>query len=149
MLLCLFWTIPVSFIASLTSVEALSAQVPFLGVWIEKAPWLGDFLATLAPLLLILVNSLLPTFLEIFSSLEGPVSGGVLSASTFTKLAAFTIIQTFFVSAISGGIWQELSNIAKNPTSAIDLLASSLPGQSTYFLQILLVKVGLTMTRYH
>jgi hypothetical protein len=131
----------------LTSVEALSEQVPFLGVWIEKAPWLVDFLATLAPLLLIVVNSLLPIILEFFSSLEGPVSGAVLSASTFTKLAAFMIIQTFFVSAISGGIWQELSNIASNPTLAVDLLASSLPGQSTYFLQILLVKVCLTMTR--
>lgn len=146
-LLCLFWTIPISFIASLTSVDSLSEQVPFLGDWIEKAPWLGNLLATLAPLLLIVVNSLLPTILELFSSLEGPVSGGLLSASTFTKLSAFMIIQTFFVSAISGGIFQALSNIASDPSLAVDLLASSLPGQSTYFLQILLVKVCLTMTK--
>jgi hypothetical protein len=69
------------------------------------------------------------------------VSEGVLSASTFSKLAAFAIIQTFFVSAISGGIFQELSNIANNPSLVVELLASSLPEQSTYFLQILLVKV--------
>lgn len=145
-LLCLFWTIPISFIASLTSVEALSATVPLIGDWIEKAPWLGEFLATLAPLLLIVVNSLLPIFLAFFSSLEGPVSEGVLSASTFSKLAAFAIIQTFFVSAISGGIFRELSNIANNTAEVINLLASSLPGQSTYFLQILLVQVCLTPT---
>jgi hypothetical protein len=130
----------------LTNVEALSKQVPLLGDWIEKAPWLGDFLATAAPLLLIVVNSLLPTVLAFFSSLEGPVSEGVLSASTFSKLAAFAIIQTFFVSAISGSIFQELSNIANNPSEAFKLLAS-LPDQSTYFLQILLVKVCLTTTR--
>lgn len=74
------------------------------------------------------------------------MSEGVLSASTFSKLAAFAIIQTFFVSAISGGIFQELSNIANNPSEAFKLLAS-LPDQSTYFLQILLVKVCLTTTR--
>jgi len=112
-LLCLFWTILISFIASLTSVEALSEQVPFLGDWIEKASWLGDFLAMLATLLLVGVNSLLPIILELFLSLEGPVSEVVLSALMFTKLAAFAIIQTFFVSTISGGILQELSNIVK------------------------------------
>ena len=90
-LLCLFWTIPVSFIASLSSVDSLSKQVPFLATWIEKAPWLGDLLAVLAPLLLIGVNALLPTLLEITSSLEGPLGEGALSASTFTKLCYFMV----------------------------------------------------------
>lgn len=90
-LLCLFWTIPVSFIASLTSVDALAEQIPFLADWIEKVPWLGEALAMLAPLLLIAVNGLLPIFLQLFSSLEGPVSKSVLSAITFPKLAAFMV----------------------------------------------------------
>eukprot|EP00540_Astrosyne_radiata_P005934 CAMPEP_0116860074 /NCGR_PEP_ID=MMETSP0418-20121206/22203_1 /TAXON_ID=1158023 /ORGANISM="Astrosyne radiata, Strain 13vi08-1A" /LENGTH=82 /DNA_ID=CAMNT_0004494421 /DNA_START=10 /DNA_END=255 /DNA_ORIENTATION=+ len=38
----------------------------------------------------------------------------------------------------------ELSNILENPESAVvDLLARSLPGQSTYFMQILLVQTFL------
>ena len=90
-LLCLFWTIPVSFIASLTSVDSLSEQVPFLAKWIEKAPWLGDVLAVLAPLILVVVNNILPTILEIFSGLEGPLGDGALSSSVFTKLSAFMV----------------------------------------------------------
>lgn len=90
-LLCLFWTIPVSFIASLTSVESLSQQVPFLADWIEKAPWLGDLLAVLAPLILVGVNAILPTILEIFSKLEGPLSEGKLGSLTFSKLSAFMV----------------------------------------------------------
>jgi len=43
------------------------------------------------------------------------------------------------VSAISGSIWAELSNILRNPEKIIDLLARSLPAQSTYFIQIILV----------
>lgn len=47
---------------------------------------------------------------------EGPVSSSVVEASLFVKLAAFMIIQTFFVSAVSGGLLQEISNIIENPT---------------------------------
>jgi len=42
------------------------------------------------------------------------------------------------VSAISGGITAELANILDDPNSVIDLLANSLPSQSSYFIQIAL-----------
>jgi hypothetical protein len=61
------------------------------------------------------------------------------------------IIQTFFITAISGSIAQTLSSIIDNPKSIISLLANSLPGQSSYFIQIVLVgtfsAVGFTMLR--
>lgn len=68
--------------------------------------------------------------------MEGPISGSVVVASTFSKLAAFMIIQTFFVTAISGGLMEEIKNIIDDPLSAIDLLANSLPGQATLFMQL-------------
>ena len=51
----------------------------------------------------------------------------------------FQIVQTFFVSAISGSITAEISNILDNPEDVIDLLANSLPAQSSYFIQIIFV----------
>ena len=51
----------------------------------------------------------------------------------------FTIIQTFFVSAISGGLLEEIKAIFSEPLSSIDLLANTLPAQSTYFMQICFV----------
>jgi hypothetical protein len=54
----------------------------------------------------------------------------------FIKLATFMIIQTFFVSAVSGSITKEISNIIDDPTSIIDLLANTLPAQSTLFIQV-------------
>jgi hypothetical protein len=79
----------------------------------------------------------LPIVLNIFSMLEGPVSGSVVVASTFSKLAAFMIIQTFFVTAISGGIVKKLKEMMDDPLgSSIDLLADSLPKQSTFFMQL-------------
>lgn len=70
---------------------------------------------------------------------EGPVSGSVVEALTFTKLATFVIIQTFFVTAISGSLLEEIKEIVEDPLSAIDLLATSLPAQSTFFIQLAVV----------
>jgi hypothetical protein len=38
-LLCLFWTIPMSFISSLSSVQGLTEAVPWIGDLLEMAPW--------------------------------------------------------------------------------------------------------------
>ena len=146
-LLCLFWTIPMSFISSLSSVEGLKGQFEWIAEALEAAPWLEPFLEQLAPLILIVANEALKMILELLSTLEGPVSGAVVIAATFRKLAAFMIIQTFFVSTLSGSIFDELSNIAQDPTLVVDLLANSLPTQSTFFIQLIIVDtaVGLGM----
>lgn len=56
------------------------------------------------------------------------------------------IIQTFFVSIIGGSISAisaELQNILQNPASIVNLLATALPAQSSYFMQILLTSTFL------
>jgi hypothetical protein len=68
--------------------------------------------------------------------LEFPISGSIVEASMFIKLAVFMIIQTFFVSAISGSVTKEIANIIEDPLSIIDLLANTLPAQSTFFIQV-------------
>jgi hypothetical protein len=138
-ILCLFWTIPISFISSLTELASLKESLTFLNTWIENAPWLEKALGQLAPVMLIVLNLLLPGILREFVNLEGHISSSVLEASLFVKLSAFTIIQTFFVSAITGSISAELNQMIKNPREIVDLLANSLPAQSTYFIQIVLV----------
>jgi hypothetical protein len=137
--LCFFWTIPVSFISSLTEVDSLKETLPFLEDLIEKNPWIEPALAQIAPLMLIILNLLLPAFLGYFAKLEGHIASSSLEASLFVKLSVFQIIQTFFVSAISGGIYAQLAQIIDDPGSLVTLLANSLPAQGTFFVQILLV----------
>jgi len=124
-----------AFFASLASVAGLR-EFEFIDRLLTAAPWLEIVFQLLAPLLVTIVNSALPFILEFLCLFEGPVSGAIVEASLFSKLSAFMIIQTFFVSAVSGGVLQELTNILQNPTSVIDLLAKSLPSQSTYFIQV-------------
>lgn len=56
--LCLFWTIPMAFISSLSSVEGLKKQVDWIARAIEAMPFLEPLLQQLAPLLIIAVNEL-------------------------------------------------------------------------------------------
>ena len=89
--LCVFWTIPVSFIASLAEIDSLKESLPFLADWIDVSPWLVPLLAQMAPLMIILINALLPVILGEFCKLEGPISSSVLEASLFVKLASFMV----------------------------------------------------------
>jgi hypothetical protein len=102
--LCLLWTIPMTFIASLSSIDALSKEIPSLGRVIDAYPFIGKLLEVLAPFLVKVLNGMLPTILEYLTKFEGPVAGSVIVASLFTKLAAFMIIQTFFVSAVGSSL---------------------------------------------
>ena len=104
-----------TFIASLSSVEALAEEFQFIEDIIEAIPFIGLLLEVLAPLFVKIANAMLPVILTVFSRLEGPVSTSIVEASLFVKLAAFMIIQTFFVSAVTTGLMQELSNIIENP----------------------------------
>ena len=94
-----------TFIAGISTSEALGEEIDFLGKLFDRLPWLASFFELLAPLLVIVVNGLLPTILEFLTMFEGPVSSSVVTASVFVKLSAFMIIQTFFVSAIGSGLF--------------------------------------------
>jgi hypothetical protein len=97
--LCLFWSIPVAFISSLTQVSSLERLLPFLKHWLEALPGLAQLLAQLAPLLLYVLNSvILPNILKEMSKWEGHISSSSLQASVFIKLGAFMVRRNFFLS---------------------------------------------------
>lgn len=137
---CLFWTIPVSFISSFSEVENLTALLPFLEKSIEKNPWLKEFLAMIAPLLLVILTSLLPAILTVFCKKEGHIGSDSLNASLLYKLALFMIIQIFFVQSISGSIFESLEVMLQDNSKIITELAESIPGQAKSFIQFVQVQ---------
>lgn len=141
--LCFFWTIPVSVISGISEIDSLKTSVPFLASLVEAYPWVASALSQIAPLLLIGLNSLLPSILREFAKVEGHIASSAVEASLFVKLSVFMIIQTFFVSAISGGVYAQLTQILKDPGAVVDLLANSLPTRGTYFVQLVLVTTFL------
>jgi len=148
---CLLWTIPVSFLSSLSSVESLQELIPGMDKAIENNPWLPIALAQVSVLLLVILTALLPIILKIFCKHEGHIGSAELNASLLSKLAAFMIIQIFFVQALSGSVTEELSAIVRDPTQIVTLLATTVPLQVTSFIQFVQVqnflRCGLELLR--
>jgi len=93
--LCLFWTVPVSFISALTEVNSLKQNIPALADVVEEYPAIENFLALLAPLLLLILQDvLLPIFLEWFAEWEGHISSSTMESAVFVKYAMFVLVQT-------------------------------------------------------
>jgi hypothetical protein len=137
---CLFWTIPVSFLSSLSEVESLKDLIKGLDKALEKNSWLAPFLAQLKPLLLVVLTALLPMILTFYCKKEGHIGSDTLNASLLTKLAMFLIVQIFFVQTISGSIFTELQAISEEPTSIVNRLAESIPAQVKSFIQFVQVQ---------
>ena len=57
---CFLWTIPVSFVASLSSVDALRKEIPALDSMFDVLPFLVPVFEVLAPQFLVILNALLP-----------------------------------------------------------------------------------------
>jgi hypothetical protein len=90
--LCLFWSVPMAFISSLTEINTLKVSLPKLGAWIEAYPFMQKLLAQLAPMLLLLFNeAILPVVLKWFATWEGHISSSLLEASLFVKLGCFMV----------------------------------------------------------
>ena len=90
-LLMLFWTVPVGFVATLSNLSALTEVFPTVGHYIETHPWLANLFAQLAPLFLVVVVAMLPIILKLISLLEGHPSLTAVEASLFAKLSWFTV----------------------------------------------------------
>jgi Late exocytosis, associated with Golgi transport/Calcium-dependent channel, 7TM region, putative phosphate/Cytosolic domain of 10TM putative phosphate transporter len=91
-LTCLFWTIPVTLLVSLTEIQVLKRKFPFLEDWLIAAPWLEQLLNQLSPLLLSFLNSVVvPILMRQLSTLEGVLGLSYQEASLFSKLATFYV----------------------------------------------------------
>lgn len=119
--LCILWTIPVSFFASLGNVSKLTEVLPFLAEPVNTYPWFSALLSQLAPLILVVFIALLPHILLVFCKLELLIEiESMQHPSLFNKLASFTILQTFFISTIASTLFTSLEAISKEPSMVSD-----------------------------
>ena len=103
--------------------------------------WFAELLAILAPFILVVFVSLLPYILLAFVKFEGLIEIETMQhPSLFTKLASFTIIQTFFITTIAGTLFASIQDIIQNPTQGLADIASALPEQSANFIQIIIIQ---------
>jgi len=103
------------------------ASVPFLKWPVENYAWFSSIMALLAPLLLVVFISLLPKILLAFVKLEGHIEIKTMQhPSLFSKLAAFTILQTFFILTIASTLFSSLQDILNNISKAFSIIVQNL-----------------------
>jgi len=90
--ICIFWTVPVTFLISWTELDSLKQELSFLEDWLDALPWLEPLLHQIGPLLLMFLDSaVLPIVLEQAAKLEGHTGDSFLEASLFVKLSTFRV----------------------------------------------------------
>lgn len=157
-LMTVFWSIPCAFVGMTSNIKYLATIIPFLG-WIEKLPQtIIGFLTGLLPafalsLLMAIVPGILRgktfRFLHVTLKLINFVvlarAAGVPSHSLvemFTQRAyfGFQVLQVFLVTTFTSSASASISNVIKNPMSARELLAESLPKASNFYLSYMIIQ---------
>ncbi|BGP07894.1 phosphate metabolism protein 7 [Rhodotorula toruloides] len=133
--LIILWSFPVAFVGLISNVSALCISAPWLA-WLCKlpVPVNGIIQGALPPIALAVLFMLLPIILRLFARFEGiPLKTGI-ELSLMTRLFIFQVIHGFLIVTLASGLVKAIPAIAKNPSSAVTLLATQLPAASTFFL---------------
>ncbi|XP_061370020.1 CSC1-like protein ERD4 [Gastrolobium bilobum] len=146
-----FYMIPITFISALTTLDNLVKLLPFIKPVVNiKAlrTVLGAYLPQLA---LIIFLALLPKLLLFLSKLEGiPTESHAVRAAS-GKYFYFTVLNVFIGVTIGGTLFSTFKTIEKHPNQLVPMLASSLPGNATFFLTYVALKFfvgyGLELSR--
>lgn len=118
----------------------------FVGYWarsneVSSVP-LGIIKGILPPVLLAVLMMLLPIVLRIWIKLQGEIRKSEVELKLFTRYWLFQVIHSFLIMTLSGGIIGSLGDLLKGKLSVTEIcsiLATKLPGASTFFLTWIMV----------
>ncbi|GAA5918190.1 hypothetical protein JCM1841_005294 [Sporobolomyces salmonicolor] len=133
--LIILWSFPVAFIGLISNVSALCISAPWLA-WLctLPSPVNGIIQGSLPPVALAVLFIFLPIILRLFARFEGiPLRTGI-ELSLMTRYFIFQVIHGFLIVTLASGLVAAIPKIAKDPSSAVTLLATQLPAASTFFL---------------
>uniref|UniRef100_K3W856 CSC1/OSCA1-like 7TM region domain-containing protein n=1 Tax=Globisporangium ultimum (strain ATCC 200006 / CBS 805.95 / DAOM BR144) TaxID=431595 RepID=K3W856_GLOUD len=145
----LFWTIPTSFVVSLSKVKALSEKWAWLGRLVKDHPWIGSVLEQLSPLMLSVMSALAPIIFGILSKREGHASGSQVETSLLNKLVAYQVFLVFLLPIIGGTLIEALtgkSDDLKDVSKMLKIISEAIPQQSSFFVTYQIVQTFVNLT---
>jgi hypothetical protein len=133
--LIIFWAIPVSFVGFLSNISSLESALPFLDFLNNLPSWLFGLVTGILPtVLLALLMMLLPPVIRLMARIAGQPSTTLVEYYTQGAYFGFQVVQVFLVTTISSGASAVISDIINDPSSAMYLLATSLPKASNFYI---------------
>jgi len=132
----LFWGLILAFVAAVSSLSNLETFLPFL----KSLPaFIYALLESQLPVIMVIVFiSLLPMiFTAVSTYIERRKTLHDVGMEVMTWFFSYSLANVYLV-LLSGSIFGALSEFLDNPVSVVSLLANSLPGVATFFLNLLL-----------
>ncbi|KAH8553637.1 hypothetical protein BGW37DRAFT_518579 [Umbelopsis sp. PMI_123] len=140
----IFWCIIVAFITSIATLSNLERLLPFLSPIINLNETIHGIIEGLIPSVAIsTLMSLLPVILSYLAMFEGIPLISEIERYVQSKYFMFLIINVLLVVTIAGTVFSSVAEIIHSPTSIINLLATSLPSVSTFFVNYLILQAFL------
>ncbi|CAG8547622.1 7201_t:CDS:2 [Paraglomus brasilianum] len=141
--LVLLWAIPVATVTTISQLDRLQKQFPFLD-FVNNLPKavIGIIQGVLPAAALAVLLALVPIILRFLSKQEGIVTYSGITASVQAKYFFFLVVNVLLVTTFSSGVSSALPALIKNPTSAIDILGKQLPLASAFFISYVLLSLS-------
>lgn len=143
--------IPIGFISAFTTLANLKKLLPFLKPIVNIGSIRTVLEAFLPQIALLVFLALLPKFLLLLSKEEGIPSESHAQRAASGKYFYFSVLNVFIGVTVGGTLFDSLKAIEKDPNSIVDVLASSLPGNATFFLTFVALRFfvgyGLELSR--
>ena len=149
-MVCIFWTIPVAAIGAISNITQLTSTAGF--------QWLS-FLNNMPPVILGIVNGLLPTillavlmallpiFLRFCAKFAGSATLSEVEYRVQNYYFAFQVLQVFLINTLASGIIGSLKTILATPSMAPSLLAQGLPTASNFYINYFILQgLGVVST---
>lgn len=131
-------------ITALLNVKTITKLWPALGDLISKSDWATTFVTgILPPLLVSLLNVLLPYFYKYLSTHQGFASNSDIELSTLLKNFFFVFFNLFLIFNVTGTFWDYLSYM-KDTTKLAYQLAEKFKEVSLFYVDLILLQ-GLAM----
>ncbi|RYY34643.1 hypothetical protein EON62_03105, partial [archaeon] len=130
----LFYTIPVSFIASLATIESLARIFPGIEKLLADNTLAVSFIQGFLPsILLQIVLGLIPTVMGMLARYGGARSNTEAMITTIRFMFGFRLWTTLLVFTVTGSIWDAISIIVEAPDKILSILASTLPRLASFY----------------
>ena len=147
LVLIIAWVAPVTLLSSVVSEEALRRYSPLIDKWCETSELFDSMVELVQPAALVAIMNLLPPILTALAVLEGCISFSSNQFRSFDRYFTFQVINVFLVTTIAGSVIDCVEDIYLAPSSAFELLGTSLPKMGGYFTNYIIMKafIGLGM----
>ncbi|KAJ6789220.1 hypothetical protein PWT90_05830 [Aphanocladium album] len=140
-----FWSVPAAIVGMVSNVEQLIKLAPFLS-WIRLLPKIinGFIQGFLPALALSLLMAVVPFMLRFCGRVSGLPSRHRVELFTQNAYFAFQVVQVFLITTLTSAASSAITDIIKNPLGAKELLATSLPNASDFYLSYILIQCVLS-----